>query len=307
MPGHFGQRDEFDERRLRNTRLAVSIGPPIKNMKGQWIGKCAGTNTGTVFLNVDEFPSCFQGVAYLIDDNTSVPGSAVFFKTANKEKKLQFHSNAILPIDKKTGLVSTWESIKQNYSADVRMPNHVDVTGKWDDASLEMTWTSDIGTSGTCSFPKSDAEKPSALVPSAMNWKEYKAYVAELEGKRFLFRGQNKPWRLRTSYHRTGRADLHRYLNEDIKILHKHLSGKTKHFFNLQNPDENGAFFNLVQHHGYPTPLLDWTYSPYVAVFFAYRGISNKIAAAAGPDKKLESMCSTKHSGKLIGLNCTCF
>src|SRR5881398_1707036 len=80
--------------------------------------------------------------------------------------------------------------------------------------------------------------------------------------------------------------DLIRFVNEDIQVLHRHLSVRTRHIFNLGNPDENGAFFNLVQHHGYPTPLLDWTYSPYVAAFFAYRRLSN-LKAEAGPDSKV--------------------
>jgi len=70
-------------------------------------------------------------------------------------------------------------------------------------------------------------------------------------------------------------------------MLYKHLSATTKHVFNLNIPDETGSFYNLIQHHGYPTPLLDWTYSPYVAAFFAYRKVSSRDAAAATPGDKV--------------------
>lgn len=255
-------------------------------MRGQWIGSYSGTNTGTIIVNADEYPSYFQGIAYLTDDNKQLPGTAAIFRTNDKNPRSQFRAT-LLAIDPNTSLLSSWDNIKRYYDPTVVSAQWADANSSLGKESLTLSWETNIGTTGTCILPRSNADKPSEIIPSDKTWDAYKAHVAKLEGRRYLFRGQKGPWRLRTAFHRSGRYDLHRFLNEDIQLLHKRLSARTKHLFNLNIPDENGAFFNLIQHHGYPTPLLDWTYSPYVAAFFAYRGISNKMAADADPAEKV--------------------
>lgn len=245
-------------------------------MKGQWIGNFAGQNEGLIMLNVDDRGTHFEGIAYLNVNNKQLPSTAASFSTRNKDQNFEFKTTNLLPINPTNGLVDSWDNLKKFYGPDIRISKYAEVKGTWDDNFIDLSWTTEIGTHGNCKLPKSQADQPSNLLPLEMDWKTYKEYVSTLEeGRRFLFRGQSTPRRLRTSFHRAGRSDLIRYVNEDIPSLHRHLSARTKHVFKLDIPDENGAFFNLVQHHGYPTPLLDWTYSPYVAAFFAYREVSN--------------------------------
>ncbi|NTU73929.1 FRG domain-containing protein [Candidatus Roizmanbacteria bacterium] len=256
-------------------------------MKGQWIGKYTGASTGSIIVNIDELSSYFQGIAYLFEDNKNIPSVAAYFRTIDKNNEFQVRTGQIKAINPSNGFLEPWINIKQYYSEDVFVSDYAYVHGACTGDTLTLTWTSERGASGSCTLPRSQADQPSNLVARGIDWDKYKADISSLKGSSFIFRGQNKPSRLRTSFHRTGRADLERFLDEDIQSLHRHLSSRTRHVFNLEVPNENGAFFNLVQHHGYPTPLLDWTYSPYVAAFFAYRGLSKEQVENALPTDKV--------------------
>ncbi len=257
-------------------------------MNGQWMGQYAGSNTGSIIVNMDDRDDHYEGMAFLIDSNSKLPAIAASVKTNDKARTIQLKTSTIRSINPHTLFIDSWESVKEFYP-DVTFPNEADVKGDWNEERLILNWATNIGTSGWATLPKSKAGTPSENIPlvKITDWESYKRYVSSLESRRYLFRGQNEPRRLRTKFHRSGRADLGRFVSNDIQTLHKHLSARTRHIFNLNIPDENGAFFNLVQHHGYPTPLLDWTYSPYVAAFFAYHRISNSDAAKALDNAKV--------------------
>lgn len=88
----------------------------------------------------------------------------------------------------------------------------------------------------------------------------------------WLFRGSGKPYELQTSLERlilnsgiplSEAADIERKLLKEFKRRAHHYVAP------LPNEGDVMGWFALMQHHGAPTRLLDWTYSFYVATFFA--------------------------------------
>jgi hypothetical protein len=87
------------------------------------------------------------------------------------------------------------------------------------------------------------------------------------------FRGVLENWALETALERAAR--VWRVPPNEIPQIEKALLREFKRAYppdeNIFSPDDNDtlAWLSLMQHHGAPTRLLDWTYSPFVAAFFA--------------------------------------
>lgn len=106
-----------------------------------------------------------------------------------------------------------------------------------------------------------------------------------------LFRGHRKSsWELATTLERYIKSSEYPYLNyfQKMKNIQKDVQGLTGKKWNLNTPSfaednfgnypntEEYEFMAYLRHHGFPSPLLDWTSSMEVASFFAFQKLSDE-------------------------------
>jgi hypothetical protein len=106
----------------------------------------------------------------------------------------------------------------------------------------------------------------------------------EFPSQEFIFRGQqNSQWKLCTSYDRYWSFKPIHDSYGMMGMLDQFRSGVTK--LGLQTPLEDNllTWLEYARHHELAVPFLDFSWSPFVALFFAFDGVreAHKPASAA--------------------------
>jgi hypothetical protein len=112
------------------------------------------------------------------------------------------------------------------------------------------------------------------------SWREFKAEFdaflplrtkgAEPRFSEYIFRGQmDSKFELVSSFDRIVPAKL-TDRSAEFERWHKFFKYLRRHIGNSVDHLDNDESMSLAQHYGVSTRLLDWTYSPYIAAFFAF-------------------------------------
>ncbi len=104
-------------------------------------------------------------------------------------------------------------------------------------------------------------------------WESFKKFANSFS-ENWIFRGQsNSSWELETSLERSGFAT--KYENIEISFLNDFKRGAENFLSSKNIPTNLIEWLALMQHHGAPTRLLDFSKSIFIASYFAFKSLES--------------------------------
>lgn len=115
-----------------------------------------------------------------------------------------------------------------------------------------------------------------------ITWKEFKAIASDQieKGGDYIYRGQSdSTWSLISTLMRTdivvSLSEFKGYFNILLPQVKEKVQAWEGRDWDLGSDLGLAEFTSYLQHNGFPTPLLDWTFSPYIAAYFAFEGVNH--------------------------------
>jgi len=253
----------------------------LEKLIGQWFGTITGANSGWVILNIENLDSA---QLLFTDDFYNYPGMVCNVKFENHNNHVIGKCSDIKIYNQQKLYLDYWDNSKNDFEG-IQFNNEINFTIHTfnSHSHIKGDWRSGLSAQNISRFGQVELfkhdykiEQPTTQLQS---WSDFKSFLESSVGenkKNFIYRGQKKPYSLETSYHRIGNSRLDVYTKNILPIIKKRITASSNEKYNLEDEEDFLTLMNLSQHHGFPTPFLDWTESPYIALYFAFERITKK-------------------------------